>query len=490
MTLVVVILYVVAAVWLALYGFNLIVLSVVYLFHRKNQVPLGLCHSDEYPDVTVQLPVFNERYVVERLIDAAAALDWPRHKLHLQVLDDSTDETTGLARARAEFHRAHGLDITVLHRTQRTDYKAGALQAGLARSHSPFVAVLDADFVPAPDWLKRMIPAFSRPDVGWVQARWTHLNEGHSPLTQALALPMDGHFAVEQVARARSGMTMIFNGSAGIWRRACIDEAGGWQGDTLTEDADLSFRAQMAGWRGVMMPDVTVDSELPVQIAAIKQQYFRWAKGGAQTLRKLLIPMARSRMPFWRKVSGLFQLSAYMVPLLVMLLLVTWLPVILHPDWLHGIPTTIISVATLGVPLEFLLAQIVLHRGDARRIVYLPVFMIVGMGMALNSARAVIQGLAGRNSEFMRTPKFRIEGTSEAWRRSVYALSADRTAFGEALMAGYAAFLIMEAWRVGNVGVIPFLLLYLAGFACVAIGSAVTLGPRRRRPTLRAKADV
>jgi cellulose synthase/poly-beta-1,6-N-acetylglucosamine synthase-like glycosyltransferase len=488
--LVVVVLYVVIATWLSLYGFNLIMLSVLSLIHRKDQMVFAPLPSGEFPHVTVQLPIFNERYVVERLIDGAAALNWPHDKLHIQVLDDSTDETTGLARARAEFHRAHGVDVVVLHRNDRTGYKAGALAAGLAYSSSPFVAIFDADFVPEPGFLRRIIPAFSSPDVGWVQARWIHINESYSPLTHAIALPMDAHFVIEQVARSRGGMTTIFNGSAGIWRRTCIDQAGGWQGDTLTEDADLSFRAQMFGWRGMMMPDVAATSELPIQIAALKQQYFRWAKGGAQTLRKLWIPVVKSRMPLWKKVTGLFQLSGYLIPPLVILLQVTWLPIILHPEWINGITTTILSIATLGVPIEFALAQIILYRGDVRRILYLPIFMIVGTGMALNSARGVIQGLSGRNSEFMRTPKFRMEGESEAWKRSAYVISGDPTAFGEALMAGYAAFMIMEAWRSGNTGAIPFLLLYAAGFACVAIGSAVSIRPRGRRSTLRAKADA
>jgi cellulose synthase/poly-beta-1,6-N-acetylglucosamine synthase-like glycosyltransferase len=484
----VVALYVIVSTWLSLYGFNLMLLSVVYLFHRQDQVDLP--ELTELTDVTVQLPVFNERYVVERVIDAAAAFDWPRDKLHIQVLDDSTDETTGLARTRAEYHRARGLDVTVLHRTERTGFKAGALAAGLALSDSPFVAIFDADFVPQPDYLKKMMPTFARPDVGWVQARWTHINESYSPFTAAMALPMDAHFAIEQTARARGGFTMIFNGSGGIWRRQAIDDAGGWQGDTLTEDADLSLRAQMAGWCGMMRSDVTVPSELPMQMAAVKQQYFRWAKGGAETLRKLFIPMARSKMPLGRKLSGLFQLSAYMVPPLVILLLVTWLPLVLHPDWLQGIPTTIISIGTLGVPIEFLLAQVIIQRGNPKRSLYLPVFMLVGTGMALNSARAVVQGLAGRETEFVRTPKFRVEDARETWKRSAYVLAADPTAFGEALMAGYAVFVLTEAWRVGNYAALPFLLLYSIGFACVAVGSAMDIRARGRHSALRAKADA
>jgi len=487
--LAVVILYLIFATWLSLYGFQALALSLAYLFHRKprhNLKPLL-----EFPDVTVQLPVFNERYVVERVIDAAAALDWPRDKLHIQVLDDSTDETTGLACARAEQHRALGIDITVIHRAERTDYKAGALQNGLAGSRSPYIAIFDADFCPAPDFLKQTIPALvEQPDVAWVQTRWTHFNEGYSALTHAVALLMDAHFTVEQVVRDRAGLTMIFNGSAGVWRRRAIDAAGGWQGDTLTEDADLSFRAQMTGWRGRMLPDVTVPSEMPVQVTALKQQYFRWSKGGAQTVRKLFIPMAKSRMPLGRKLTGLFHMSSYLAHPLIILLLVTWLAIIIHPEWIQGVPIAFMSLAMLGLPLQFLLAQIVLHRGDVWRMIYLPLLLIIGTGMAFNNARGVVQGLAGRPSEFMRTPKFRMDGTNAMWKRSAYALAADPTAFGEAIMAGYAAFMVAAAWKTGNVSVIPFLLLYTIGFAYVAIGSAMDLRPRKRRPTLRLKADA
>jgi cellulose synthase/poly-beta-1,6-N-acetylglucosamine synthase-like glycosyltransferase len=487
--LAVVILYLIFATWLSLYGFQALALSIAYLFHRKSRH--NLKPLQEFPDVTVQLPVFNERYVVERVIDAAAALDWPRDKLHIQVLDDSTDETTGLARARAEQHRALGIDIIVIHRTDRADYKAGALQNGLAGSSSPYIAIFDADFCPAPDFLKQTIPALvEQPDVAWVQTRWTHLNEGYSALTHAAALLMDGHFTVEQVVRDRAGLTMIFNGSAGVWRRRAIDDAGGWQGDTLTEDADLSFRAQIAGWRGRMLPDVTVPCEMPVQVTALKQQYFRWSKGGAQTVRKLFIPMAKSRMPLGKKLAGLFHMSSHLAHPLIILLLVTWLAIIIHPDWIQGIPIAFMSVAMLGLPCQFLVAQIVLHRGHVWRMIYLPMLLIIGTGMALNNARGVVQGLAGRPSEFMRTPKFRMDGANATWKRSAYALAADPTAVGEAIMAGYAAFMVVAAWKTGNLSVISFLLLYVIGFAYVAIGSAMDLRPRKGRSTLRLKADA
>ncbi len=489
MVLTVVILYVVVAAWLSLYGFNAIAMSLLYLIHRKDKIVLE--PLAEFPDVTVQLPVYNERYVVERLLDAVAALDWPHDKLHIQVLDDSTDETTGLVRARADLHRLHGMDMVVLHRTDRTGYKAGALKMGLEYSTSPFVAIFDADFVPAPDFLKRTIPAFTgRPRVGWVQARWTHLNEDYNPVTRSMALMLDAHFAVEHIARNRSGLPIIFNGSAGIWRRACIEAAGGWQSDTLVEDADLSYRAQIAGWEGFSMPEVGVPSELPVQMTALKQQHFRWAKGGGQILRKLVVPLLKSDRSVWYKLAGLFHLGGYLTFPLIILLLVTWLPIILHPDWINRIPMTFMSIAMLGVPLQYTLGQVALHRGDIRRILNLPWFMIIGTGMTLSNSVAIFEGLCGRPGVFMRTPKFRMEGDGDTWKSSAYVMSADPTAFGEVMMVGYAAFMTLESLRSGNLGAVPFLLLYVIGFASVAIGIASDAGPRRRRPTVRAKADA
>ena len=335
------------------------------------------------------------------------------------------------------------------------------------------------------------MPAFvGRPKVGWVQARWTHLNEDYNPVTRSMALMLDAHFAVEHIARNRSGLPIIFNGSAGIWRRACIEDAGGWQSDTLTEDADLSYRAQIAGWQGFSMPEVAVPSELPVQMTALKQQHFRWAKGGAQTLRKLTVPLLKSKRSAWYKLAGLFHLSGYLTFPLIILLLITWLPIILHPDWVRGIPMTFMSIAMLGVPIQYTLGQIALHRSDIRRIANLPWFMIIGTGMTLSNSLAIFEGLCGKPGVFMRTPKFRMEGDNETWKRSAYVMSADPTAFGEVMMVGYAAFMTLESWRSGNLSAIPFLLLYVFGFATVAISIASDNGPRRRRPTLRAKADA
>jgi hypothetical protein len=282
-------------VWLAIYGLNSLTLAGLYLRCRHEGAGVSQpTHST--PPVTVQLPVYQERHVVERLIDAAAAFDWPRERLQIQVLDDSNDETTALAGARVEHYRRQGLDIQLVRRPDRKGYKAGALAVGMTRAWGEFIAIFDADFVPPPDFLRRTIPPFlSQPALGLVQARWAHLNADYSLLTRAQSLALDGHFVVEQTARNRSGLLMNFNGTAGVWRRACIEASGGWSGDTISEDLDLSYRAQLGGWDCLYLPQVCAPAELPPQLAAFKRQQFRWAKGSIQCLRKLWRPILRCR---------------------------------------------------------------------------------------------------------------------------------------------------------------------------------------------------
>ena len=288
---VVIILYSSAATWLAIYGLHVLILVVEYWRHRHDRIPVTELAS--LPSVTVQLPMYNEPAVAERVIDAIAELDWPRDRLQIQVLDDSTDHTASLARSRVEFHRARGIDIELLHRAHRQGYKAGALAAGLTSARGEFIAIFDADFAPARDFLQRMLPYFNAdPSIGFVQARWDHLPTP-APLAHALAIGVDGHFVIEQAARHRSGLPMIFNGSAGIWRRQCIEASGGWQHDTLCEDMDLSLRAAMAGWRCAFVPEVAVPQEEPDHVASIKGKHGRWAKGGAKGLRKVARTLLR-----------------------------------------------------------------------------------------------------------------------------------------------------------------------------------------------------
>jgi cellulose synthase/poly-beta-1,6-N-acetylglucosamine synthase-like glycosyltransferase len=399
----IVILYSIAATWLAVYGLHVLALVVQYWRHRHDRLPT-LQLADE-PPITVQLPLYNEPSVVERIIDAVAKLDWPRDRLQIQVLDDSTDRTTLLARTRIDFHRNAGLDVELIHRTHRSGYKAGALANGLRTAKGEFIAIFDADFVPAPDFLRHVLPHFVDNSIGFAQARWEHLAT-QSPLARALAIGVDGHFVIEQLARNRSGLPMIFNGSAGIWRRACIEASGGWQGDTLCEDMDLSLRAAMAGWRSVFVPDVTVPQEEPDHIAHIKSQHGRWAKGGAQCLRKLSGPLFRSKLSIAQKAGGLMYLSGYAAHLMMLIVIVLWLPLALQPESFHQLPLTFLGLGGLGLPIEYVLSQLALHRiHGLKKLLMLPVLMAIGFGLAFNNGLYVIDGLIHRAGEFKRTPK-------------------------------------------------------------------------------------
>ena len=312
----------------AAYGLVLLVLSVygshryrmAFLYYRhKYKLPTPKGTMAALPRVTVQLPIFNELYVVERLIDSVCRIDYPRDLFEMQVLDDSTDETQGIARARVEQWKQQGVDVVYIHRVDRTGFKAGALENGLHQAKGEFVAVFDADFVPAPDFLKRTVPFFVDPKVGMVQVRWGHLNREFSILTQAQSLLLDGHFIIEHTARNRSGCFFNFNGTAGIWRRGTITDAGGWQHDTLTEDLDLSYRAQIKGWQFIFLPEIISPAEVPVDMNAFKSQQHRWAKGSIQTAKKLLPKILRSDLPYAVKREAFFHLSNNVAHLLMVL---------------------------------------------------------------------------------------------------------------------------------------------------------------------------
>ena len=307
-----VMLYLLVLLGLALYGFNALIMSGLFLWHwprlKKSTPPPT---PAEWPSVTVQLPIFNERLVIERLIDAVAGLDYPRDRLFIQVLDDSTDETRALARVRVASHAAQGVNISYIQRPDRVGFKAGALAFGLTCTASGFIAIFDADFVPPPDFLRQVMPHFADPHVGMVQTRWGHLNAEATPFTRAQAIALDGHFIIEQTARSQSGLLLNFNGSGGVWRRAAIDSAGGWQADTICEDFDLSYRAQLAGWKLSYVPDVVAPAEIPPTLTAYKRQQFRWAKGSIQCLGKLGGRLLAARLSIWHKVQALLHMGGY-----------------------------------------------------------------------------------------------------------------------------------------------------------------------------------
>lgn len=465
--------YVVTALLLAVYAFNAWVLTVLYLKHRRGAPAAApdLSQTD-MPAVTVQLPIFNEALVVERLIDAATRLDYPQHRLEIQVLDDSTDETTEIARARVAHYRRLGFNINLIHRRDRSGFKAGALKQGLAQAAGEFIAIFDADFVPEPDFLKKTAPYFvANSRLGFVQTRWGHLNRDYSPLTAAQALALDGHFIVEQTARNRAGLLMNFNGTAGVWRRACIQSAGGWQGDTISEDFDLSYRAQLAGWTCLFLPEVVAPAEIPPQLAAFKRQQFRWAKGSIQCLKKLGGQVWRAPLSGWVKWQALVHLSSYLVhPLMVILALVTPLLIMSGGTDQIRFPLIYLSLVSLGPPVLYAVAQAGLYPGRwLRRYRAMGLLILLGSGIALSNTKAVLEALLGVGNVFRRTPKFNVNARTDRWQNSAYRLPLDGLVIGELALMGYSLLGAGIAATTGHQFAVPFILLYAFGFGYVGL---------------------
>lgn len=470
------ILYYVITLWLTVYGVQALVFTALYFRHRREQSPTLPLQAYDWPAVAIQLPVYNEQYVVERLIDAAANQDYPLDRLEVQVLDDSTDETTEIAEARAAFHRQRGVNVRVLHRDKREGFKAGALAFGLAQTQAEFVAIFDADFRPGPDFLRRVMPGFAgKPRIGYVQTRWGHLNDSYSPLTRAQALLLDGQFVVEQTARNRSGLLMCFNGSGGVWRSEAIVDAGGWQADTLNEDMDLSYRAQLCGWQVLYLPQVEAPAELPPQLQAYKQQQARWACGSMQCLRKLGGPVLHSHLTWAQKVTSLLHMGGYFTQPLIVALLLASLPIMWQAKPMPAF-LAILGLAGFGVPVLWIVGQIELYGDWKRRLIFLPVLALVGVGVTAGTSRAVFQGLTRWGGTFRRTPKFSIEAKKDRWTTSLYKLMPDRVLFVEVLLSLYAfGTCAVAVWR-GNYSALPFLLFYALGFGMVAaIGVSQTV---------------
>ena len=485
------IIYALGAVWLTLYTVNSFVLTFLYLRHRGHVLsdpPLN-----GFPHVTVQLPVFNEAHVVERLIDSAVRLTYPRDKLQIQVLDDSVDETTLLAQNRVAYHRARGLDIELIHRRDRADFKAGALREGLKTAKGEFMALFDADFLPPRDFLLKTVPLFSfRPRLGFLQTRWGHINNPYSALTRAQALALYGHFVVEQTARQRSGLFINFNGAAGVWRRECIEDAGGWQGDTLCEDMDLSYRAQLAGWEPLYLPDVVCPAEIPPQIHAFKRQQSRWARGSIRCALKLWRRILKAPVSAFKRLQGLIHLTSYLVHPLMLLILFLSVPLLLMRQPV-AFPLAYLSLASLGPPTLYALAQRSLYPDWVKRISYLPLLILLGTGLTLSNTKAIYEEVRGKKDKFGRTPKFRLEKERDEWRGSKYALPFDRMVLAEMLSALYALLGVVIALQQGNYFAIPFLMLYVLGFGYVAaltVSHSAHGSRQRRTPTATAEVPL
>ena len=462
---------------LSFFGLHRLLMVVKYLWTRRRRPPLPEPPADPmaWPVVTVQLPLYNEMYVAERLIDAVCQLDYPASRLEIQVLDDSTDETAEIvARVVAE-HRARGVDIHHIHRSDCTGFKAGALEAGLARARGEFFAIFDADFVPSPDFLRTSVPYFlADPGLGMVQGRWDHINRGYSMLTRVEAILLDGHFMIEHSARNRTGCFFNFNGTAGIWRRQAIEGAGGWEHDTLTEDLDLSYRAQLGGWRFLYLPDLKVPSELPVDVTGFKSQQHRWAKGAVQTGRKLLGPLLRARLPWHVKFEGFVHLTNNIsYPLMVVLALLIFPAMMLR----RGTSTTMLLLvdlplflsATVSVLTFYFLSQVAGGGNWRREVLYLPALMGIGIGLSITNARAVISGFFQQGGVFHRTPKYRIERRGERWTAKRYRAGTDPTRLVEALLTLYFLGCTVYAAVAGMWMSIPFLILFVQGFGYMAL---------------------
>jgi mono/diheme cytochrome c family protein len=455
---------------LMIYGLNAWIMVWLHLRHRAVVRPAGAT-PDPLPTVTVQLPLFNERYVAERLLEAVGALDYPADRLEIQVLDDSTDDTSDIVAAAVTRLRAGGLDVVHRRRDVRDGYKAGALAEGLATCRGELVAVFDADFVPPPDFLRRVVPHLA-PDVAVVQARWGHLNRSFSTLTVAQALGMDGHFGVEQSARAWSGLLLNFNGTAGVWRKRAIIDAGGWQPDTLTEDLDLSYRAQLRGWRIVYRPEIVCPAELPVVVTGFKSQQRRWAKGSIQTARKLLPAVVRAPLPLWIKYQAFVHLTYYVIHPLMLANVALLLPLRLGGVVDGGEPmrlaaVVILAVTTLG-PLTLLVyGQWALDPRWWRRAWQLPSILVLGVGVALSTSIAVVEGFFGKRREFVRTPKFGIERRTGSWRHKSYGERAATAGLVEMAVGAYCAIMAWAFWRDHAYGIAPFVSIYAAGFLAV-----------------------
>jgi len=473
--------YLVVLFGLSLYGLHRYVIVYLFLKNRDN-IPTPQSTFKELPRITVQLPIFNEYYVVERLLESVSKLDYPKELLQIQLLDDSTDDTALLSAEKTAELRAAGFDIELIQRTDRTGFKAGALEVGMQGCTGEFILILDADFVPTPDLLLKTIHYFTDPKVGMIQSRWGHINRTYSILTRVQAMFLDGHLILEQTARSRSGRFFNFNGTGGLWRKSCIEASGGWQHDTLTEDLDLSYRAQMLGWKFIFLKDLVTPAELPVEMNGFKSQQHRWTKGSIQTCKKVLPSIWKSDLPFFIKMEATIHLTSNFTYLLL-----AFLCVLIYPgNGLSGgfwrmmlVDVPIFLAASLSVGVFYICAQRDLHpKSWYKEILFMPILLALGIGLALNNARAVLEAVFNHESAFMRTPKYGIEKKTQSWKSSRYTSIKTLLPFLELLFAGYFGFVLAKTAAMGQYFSLPFLLMFFGGFSWVAFSSLSQSLPR------------
>jgi cellulose synthase/poly-beta-1,6-N-acetylglucosamine synthase-like glycosyltransferase len=462
--------YFIVLILLASYGLHRYILVYLYYRHRDKRTSEPPARFSELPRVTVQLPIFNEQYVVGRLVESICRLDYPKDKLDIQLLDDSTDETVDVARMLVDRYAEMGYPITYHHRTNREGFKAGALAEGLKTAKGEFVAIFDADFTPPEDFLIRTIHHFTDSKIGMVQTRWTHINRHYSFLTEVEAILLDGHFVLEHSSRARSGVFFNFNGTAGIWRRQAIEEAGGWEHDTLTEDTDLSYRAQLKGWKFVYLQDVECPAELPVEMTAFKTQQARWAKGLIQTGKKILPKVLKSDAPFHVKLEAWYHLTANLSYPLMVVLSVLLLPAMIirfYQGWFQMlyIDLPLFLASTFSISSFYLVSQKELFPGKwFRALLYLPFLMALGIGLTITNTRAVLEALVGKQSAFARTPKYRVESRKDKVRATNYRRRLGWVPWMELLIGSYFALTVYYAMDNENFITVPFLVLFVVGY--------------------------
>jgi cellulose synthase/poly-beta-1,6-N-acetylglucosamine synthase-like glycosyltransferase len=462
--------YFIVLILLASYGAHRYVLVYLYYKNKKKRTTEPGGFFPQLPRVTVQLPIFNEQFVIERLLDAICRLSYPLEKLDIQVLDDSTDETVAVARGLVNHYAARGFPVTYHHRSNREGFKAGALAEGLKTAQGEFVAIFDADFVPPEDFILRVVHHFTDPNVGMVQTRWTHINRNYSFLTEVEAILLDGHFVLEHSGRARSGVFFNFNGTAGMWRRSAIDDAGGWQHDTLTEDTDLSYRAQLKGWKFIYLQDVECPAELPVEMTAFKTQQARWAKGLIQTSKKILPQVLKSDQRFHVKLEAWYHLTANLSYPLMIVLSVLLLPAMIirfYQGWFQMlyIDLPLFMASTFSISSFYLVSQRELFPGKwFRALIYLPVLMALGIGLTVTNTRAVLEALLGKQSDFARTPKYHVETKKDKVRAGNYRRRLGWVPWVELLIGCYFAITVYYAIDNENYITVPFLILFVFGY--------------------------
>lgn len=476
--IIVLVVYALALLFIFQYSVTQAHLVYRYIKNRKKGKTLPAAAENSYfPLVTIQLPIYNELYVVERLIDSIASFDYPCEKLEIQVLDDSTDQTSDIIAKRVQFWKDKGIDILQVRRVNREGYKAGALKEGLRTAKGEFIAVFDADFLPSPDFLTKTISHFANKEVGMVQTRWEHINKNYSLLTNLQAFGLDAHFSVEQVGRNSGNCFINFNGTAGVWRKLCILDAGNWQADTLTEDLDLSYRAQLRNWQFIYLENVSSPAELPPVMSALKSQQYRWTKGGAEVARKHLVKVLRSDKSVTVKWHAAFHLLNSAVFLSVIICAILSVPLLFIKPYFPEFKQLFLYASF------FLFSFVILavlywvssanSRGSKLKSAWyfmrtFPVFLSVMMGLSLHNAIAVLEGYFGKKTPFVRTPKFNIVSNSDAWESNGYITrKINALTISEGLLSLYFLFAVLAAFYIKDYGLLPFHIMLTFGFATV-----------------------